>query len=260
MSRLGLLASAIGRMAFHGLIAPVAAPRKARLYWESLVWAAANAPLSRKTGDLPEADPEEVVPEIQNVSCDLRDYLPVYGNIVPLEMMILCRIVKALAPRRVFEFGTFNGGTTLQIGVNSPPDARILTLDLPYDSPLRQNIDIVDVRSDLIGGCFTNSPWAAKIERLYGDSMTFAFEPYKNSMDLIFVDASHNEKYVASDTQSALSMLAPGGVILWHDYAEHAPGVVRVLDRLGARLPLRHVRMTSLAIYRSPAAEPTRDS
>jgi predicted O-methyltransferase YrrM len=242
-------------LAWHALAAPLATPRKARAYWEAMVWMAAHAPSPGRPGNLAEAELEDLVPETRGEACDLCAYLPVHGNVTTVEILTLARIVKALAPRRLFEFGTFNGGTTLQLAANAPADARILTLDLPRDSPLRGNEKIVDVSPTVAGERFLGTPWASKIELILANSQEFDFAPYRGTMDFVFVDASHDEEFVDGDSRAALSMLAPNGVALWHDYAAHAPGVVAVLDRLGAALPLRLVRQTSLVLYRAPAVE-----
>jgi hypothetical protein len=47
---------------------------------------------------------------------------------------------------------------------------------------------------------------------------------------LIFIDGCHTEKYVESDTRNALQQLAPGGIIVWHDYGM-VPEVSKVVDR-----------------------------
>ncbi len=49
------------------------------------------------------------------------------------------------------------------------------------------------------------------------------------------------------DTENALEMAAPGGVIFWHDYSRWWPGVQKVLDDLAGRLPVFRVEGTSLA-------------
>jgi hypothetical protein len=50
--------------------------------------------------------------------------------------------------------------------------------------------------------------------------------------------------------------VAPGGLVLWHDYAgpRHAPGVYRALNELARRLPLVRLEGTTLVAYRRPAA------
>jgi hypothetical protein len=75
-------------------------------------------------------------------------------------------------------------------------------------------------------------------------------------MDVVFVDGAHEWRWVESDSQNALRMVAPGGMVIWHDYGHRGEAAdvteyLEALDRqLGGRL--RWVRGTSLVFY--PAA------
>lgn len=53
------------------------------------------------------------------------------GNVSLLELLILNHIVEQQAPATVFEFGTFDGRTTLNFAANAPDSTRIYTIDLP---------------------------------------------------------------------------------------------------------------------------------
>jgi hypothetical protein len=61
------------------------------------------------------------------------------GNVRPVELLTIAAIVSEQKPLCVLEVGTFNGHTTLHMALNSPTDAKIYTLDLPYEwnAPLR---------------------------------------------------------------------------------------------------------------------------
>jgi hypothetical protein len=92
------------------------------------------------------------------------------------------------------------------------------------------------------------------VTQLFGDSKTFDTSPWTGSCDVVFVDGSHAYSYVVSDTQKALDIVAPNGLVLWHDYAgpRHAPGVYRALNELARRLPLVRIEGTTLVAYRRP--------
>jgi hypothetical protein len=70
-------------------------------------------------------------------------------------------------------------------------------------------------------------------------------------MDLVFIDASHSYSYVRSDTEAALKMLAPTGMIVWDDYTYY-PGIFAYLNELSPSLspPIQHIGGTRFAIYR----------
>ena len=72
--------------------------------------------------------------------------------------------------------------------------------------------------------------YANRIHQLFGDSQTYDFTPYYGSVDLVFVDGCHHYEFVLRDSQNALKMMSPDGVVIWHDYASYAPGVVQALD------------------------------
>jgi predicted O-methyltransferase YrrM len=172
--------------------------------------------------------------------------------------------VLAKRATRMFEFGTCTGKTAYLWARNSPPDAHVVTVTLAPDhlSDYRQEAtdDAVDVRFALRESThreflYSGTAVAPKIEQLFADSKALDVSPWAGRCDLVFVDGSHAYSYVVSDSAKALELVAPGGVVLWHDYAgpRHAPGVYRALNELAARLPLVRLEGTTLVAYRRPA-------
>ena len=98
-----------------------------------------------------------------------------------------------------------------------------------------------------VGSRFAGTSEADRIEQLYGDSLAFDPMPYRGTMDFCFIDASHEYQHVRRDTESALAMVRPGGVIFWHDYSRWWPGVQKCLDDLSAEQPVFRVQDTALA-------------
>jgi hypothetical protein len=68
-------------------------------------------------------------------------------------------------------------------------------------------------------------------------------------MDFIFIDASHLYEFVRNDSVKAMEMLAPGGIVVWHDFAPKSEGVVRFVGEFIQMCPLFHVEKTSLVIH-----------
>jgi predicted O-methyltransferase YrrM len=168
----------------------------------------------------------------------------------------------------MFEFGTCTGKTAYLWARNAPPDARVVTLTLAPDDVASYQRESTDDASDVkfairesshTDFLYSGSPVAAKIEQLFGDSKTFDVSPWEGRCDLVFVDGSHAYSYVVSDSERALRLVAPGGLVLWHDYAgpRHAPGVYRALNELAGRLPLVRIEGTTLVAYRRPASATT---
>ena len=69
---------------------------------------------------------------------------------------------------------------------------------------------------------------------------------------LVFIDAGHRYDNVRNDTEKSLAILEDGGVLLWHDYAYNCAGVFNYLNEINGRLPLYHLRDSSLVVCRTP--------
>jgi predicted O-methyltransferase YrrM len=211
---------------------------------------------------------DEFPPELPRVSAAqfLRDGIEVQlsqlateaGNISLTELAVIAAICAARRPASIFEIGTFDGRTTLNLAENSPVETIVYTLDLPADQ-MRQTKFVLAageeefVRKPLSGGRFAGSPDAARIRQLHGDSAQFDFSPFQGQIDLIFVDGSHAYEYVANDSRAALDMIRPGGMVIWHDYGSGDwPGVNRALDELRRDNPkcagMQWIEGTTLAI------------
>jgi predicted O-methyltransferase YrrM len=160
------------------------------------------------------------------------------GNVSLLELLTLCRLVKERRPRAIFEIGTFDGRTTLNLAQNAPPDATVHTLDLPPTEAARFALSADDrkyVDKPSSGSRFARTPLASRIVQLWGDSAAFDFASY--SADFVFVDGAHSYDYVMNDSRVALQLLgAMPGTIVWHDYGVW-PGVTLALNELAKREP-----------------------
>lgn len=185
----------------------------------------------------------------------------VEGGISDLESWIICNLAKSA--ERIFEFGTATGKTTYLMARNAP-QARITTITLhPDDMDAGQHESGDDKalqgsarrESAFASFLYSDAEAAPRIQQLFGDSKTFDETPYRETFGLIFVDGAHTESYVRSDTRKALAMLAPGGWLVWHDYAgRRVPGVFKVLNALSRDLPLTRIKGTTFVVYRKPAA------
>jgi predicted O-methyltransferase YrrM len=196
-----------------------------------------------------------LAPNVRNV--DLAD-LGVDGTLVEGDVtrhcrLVLCAIGKLLDCRTIFEIGTYLGQTSWLLARNNP-QASIFTLDLPGAEAARGLKDQLTDPEYFVewnrGIRFRGTPEASRISQLFGDSATFDFSPYKGQMDLVFIDGSHSEAYVRSDTQAAFAMLSERGTIVWDDYLYY-PGIYRVVTELARKLdpPVFHIVGTRLAIY-----------
>lgn len=200
---------------------------------------------------LPTIGPDEITSDgtpIRLFGLEPRD-----GNVTLLELTVLCRLVQEHAPRAIFEIGTFDGRTTLNLAANAPDDAVVYTLDLPADEPTAYALAAADykfVKKPRSGERVLGTPFAGRVTQLYGDSARFDFAPY--AAEFVFVDGSHAYEYVMNDSMRALDLVKSGSaLVVWHDYGAW-DGVTRALQELASTDPrfreLRWIRGTSLVV------------
>jgi predicted O-methyltransferase YrrM len=195
------------------------------------------------------------------------------------DLISLCQLCHVLNPRTIFEIGTLRGYTALHLAMNSSPDCRIFTLDLPKadlpkndlpknglpkgDLPkddlrkgnarpkvrLRTTL-MDDLHSQMEVGeyYFRGTPHDHRIQLLFGDSAVFDFSPHHRKIDLFFIDGAHSYEYVRSDTENALQCVRPGGVIAWHDFGRVGLNQVsKYIVELSQKLAIYSVPGGSLA-------------
>jgi hypothetical protein len=184
------------------------------------------------------------------------------GNVRISELAVLAALAAECRPgSTLFEIGTFDGRTTLNLALNAPASCRVCTLDLPPDQATLFALAKGErhmVEKPAPGARYERHrarqpALIGRVQQLLGDSATFEFAPYREACSLVFVDGSHAYDYALSDTRAALTMVEPGGTIVWHDYGIWE-GVTRALEELEEREPLglRNIRGTSLVIWRKP--------
>jgi predicted O-methyltransferase YrrM len=184
------------------------------------------------------------------------------GNVRISELAVLAHCAANIPnDGNIFEIGTFDGRTTLNLALNQRGAGKVFTLDLPPDTQTKFDIEKGErhfVDKPAPGARYRakadDLPMAVKrIEQLHGDSAAFDYSDYEGSCSLVFVDGSHAYDYAKADTETAMKLIGVGGVIIWHDYGVW-PGVTKYLEELEAtdRLGLRSVFGTSLVLWRKP--------
>jgi predicted O-methyltransferase YrrM len=198
----------------------------------------------------------------ESMALDIREIDAVDGNLSERELIAVCRLIRASHPKALFEFGTFDGRTTLNMVANSGPASKVYTLDLPRGgaaatlAPIHRD-EVQYATRQASGERFRGTDAERSIVQLEGDSGTFDFSPFEGGMDFILIDASHTFEYVINDSLHAIEMLEPGGgTIVWHDYGRW-DGVTAALNELRRVHPafedVVHVAGTTLAVLRIPA-------
>jgi predicted O-methyltransferase YrrM len=204
----------------------------------------------------------ELFPGIEDAEVRLGRLFPDEGSSVSYrEMVVLCSIIRHEKARIVFEIGTSLGVTTFNIALNLLEGGIAYTLDLPSiaakEGWVRTAYDVsISDRKMIFANReprrFLSSTVEARVSQLYGDSATFDYSPYRKRCDMVFVDGAHSMQYVESDTQAALQLLRPGGLVVWHDYNDGFfwPDVHRYLNRFARDHVIHRIRGTMFAIAR----------
>jgi len=190
------------------------------------------------------------------------------GNVSLLELVIINHLVAERSPATVFELGTFDGRTTINLAANAAAGAQVYTIDLPRAQLGRTALEIAPHEQLYIdklgsgGRAQDDSCHANKIIQLYGDTAMFDFSPWYGRIDLVFVDASHAANYVRNDTEVALKMISDreNALVIWHDYNAWS-GVTQTLDEYHEGDPrfakLVSIRGTSLVLLEPHSREIT---
>jgi predicted O-methyltransferase YrrM len=190
---------------------------------------------------------------------ELADWTVSMGNVTfrpynldPAEQYCLAALTQLRKPQRIFEFGTYDGASTLLLA-RAAPDADLFTLDLPPELLGRVG-GSNEEQHELAGGVgarFRDQPEESRITQLLCDSREFDPGPFEASMDLVLVDGSHAYDGVRADSESAVRMLAPGGIVVWDDYMAHFPDVIKGVDDAAAEHEFQvvHLEPTDFAVY-----------
>src|ERR1700722_7585722 len=194
-------------------------------------------------------EPREIVlPPIDTIS------LSGLGFVVPYTL--LATIVSALNPKKIFETGTFRGVGTLTMALNAP-EADIYTLDLPeqytdaeVETLSKGDREWVRLSRTSTGFAFLGHAAATRIHQLRGNSLTFTPPNCLANTQLCFIDGGHSYECIKADTETALKIISPNGVILWDDYAWFVDGVSKYLTELRNSLPLHRIAGSQLVICR----------
>ena len=184
------------------------------------------------------------------------------GNIRISELGVLAALARECEDGTdLFEIGTFDGRTMLNLAMNSPVRCRVFTLDLPPELDTAFALARGErhmVEKPKPGARYekyraTDPAVIGKIHQRLGDSATFDYTPHAHACSLVFVDGSHAYDYAMSDTRAAMGMVRGGGVVLWHDYGIWE-GVTKALEELEEKngYGLRNIRGTSLVYWRVP--------
>lgn len=193
---------------------------------------------------IPKGSFQEIFPKIKKIlpstDISLHELYHISGNISLIELFYINLIIKFENPKTIIEFGTYNGRTTLNMAANSSADTKIFTVDLPAkDAPTKFELEHkqFDPNNDEMGyvglksKLFNNHPLEKKINQIWCDTAQLDIESLKDSMDLMFIDASHSYENCYNDSLTAFKLIKYNGIVIWHDY-NGWPGVTEALNKV----------------------------
>jgi predicted O-methyltransferase YrrM len=131
-----------------------------------------------------------------------------------IDVCVILTLMRRYKPRTFLEIGTNQGCTSLAIKKKFP-DLAITTIDPGDKIPSDERPSIQDgeyLSQNEIGSALKPYPDVIVIKEKFEDV------DFKDSkFDCIYIDGNHSYAEVINDTKRALSLIAPGGVIIWHD-------------------------------------------
>ena len=159
-----------------------------------------------------------------------------------------CALAEIAAGKRVLEIGSYCGLSTVCLARTAES---VVAVD-PHDgrgTPFPKNtLDTFHANLRRFGV-------ADKVEVIVGDTagmLYFDLAPF----DLVFIDGAHDAASVATDIAYAVKNLAPGGLIVFHDYRSVDPDVTSAVDALIRRGGELVSLFDSLAVIKPPALYP----
>lgn len=154
-----------------------------------------------------------------------------YGSVD--DRRALLALARHVQPLRVVEFGIQDGRTARLLLDELPGIERYVGIDLPAgerpvlsgqagEVPGAPGEQVVaDARVHLV---------LARSERVKADALGAPLDGA--AADLVYIDGGHDAATVRADSALARAILAPGGVVVWHDVGNPTVEVTGVIDEL----------------------------
>ena len=135
-------------------------------------------------------------------------------------------------PIRAIELGSYEGRSAVWLMENilTHPDARLTCVDSWKDGVNTTEYGVPPVWEEVEQRFFDNmQPFRDKVNVIKGRTFDYLLSETRESVDLIYVDASHTAHDALIDGVLSHLLLKPGGIIIFDDYLwgalNHAPNV-----------------------------------
>lgn len=133
------------------------------------------------------------------------------------EAASLFKLVKSFKNPRIFELGRFEGGSTILIASG-------------MDGGKLDSVDINPRNDELLKKVLTSLDVVNNVKLITADAnkLNSGDENY----DIVFIDGDHSYDAVKKDTDHWKKSVKKSGYLIYHDYGDSAPGVIRVCDSI----------------------------
>jgi predicted O-methyltransferase YrrM len=156
---------------------------------------------------------------------------PILMAQVRSEILELGKIMKEAAPQRILEIGTNYGGTLFLLCTLSTPDAKIISLDLPFAPfgggyprrkiPLFRRFSRARQKLHLLRADSHLPETKERVLRILdGDKL-----------DFLFIDADHTYSGVRRDFEMYAPLVRSDGIVAFHDIVAHKRGTLSEVER-----------------------------
>ncbi len=141
------------------------------------------------------------------------------GGSLPTDLALLKILAQKNKDSVYFEIGTWRGESVANVA-SVAKECYTLNLSSEEMQTLGLSKKYIDLHEHY-------SKKIKNVQHLKGHSFTFDFSPFKNKIDLVFVDGDHHYESVLKDTATAFSLLKNNqSIIVWHDYSA-GPEMIR---------------------------------
>jgi predicted O-methyltransferase YrrM len=153
------------------------------------------------------------------------------------EQDVLLALIAPIEPKTMVEIGVNEGLTAMAVLREIPSIEHYIGIDV--DAAYRFEIPAQQVeRTDQPGRLVSGDP---RFE------LRFRGAEMPTSCDVMFIDGDHGKNAVLADSLWATEIVAPGGLIIWHDYGNPTVEVTEVLNKLDTHgREMHHVEGTWL--------------
>lgn len=137
------------------------------------------------------------------------------------EICELAGLVAAMKPSAILEIGTAAGGTLFLFSRLAAPDARIISVDLPWGKfgggyyfwriPLYRSFRGQSQRLNLLRADSHSQGTFERVDKLLDG----------RKLDFLFIDGDHTYEGVKRDFQMYSGLVKKGGAVAFHDIVEH---------------------------------------